>query len=250
MIQRTPELVHSAPTEVHRTDANGTGSFSNRSSIVGLATPSPDGSSTGPHSGDEDITEHAFVFVPPDPKFYYKRLFEIALDHDYEAMKDLPPDEDVSLTILSPTHEALLRDCETRWRIVAPLRASTFLALICQHYKHQEVPEACVVEAMSGLERVADVWSYWRWPWADVCYVLARVLTKKLIRSSFSGNTCSKTSQLSSTSSSLASSRSFKASSTSLSTKSSTFSRRSTRARSSRRISPTSASLLTSSSRG
>jgi hypothetical protein len=120
------------------------------------------------HSSEEEIVSEGFVFVPPDPKFYYKRLFEIALDHDYDAMSQLPPDEYVSLTILSPVHEELLRDCEKRWRIMAPVRASTFLALITQHYKHQGVPEACVGEALTGLERIEEDWPYSRWPWADV----------------------------------------------------------------------------------
>ena len=131
------------------------GSISNRSSV---------------HAGEDDslLVSDAFTFVPPDPKFYYKRLYEIALDHDYDHMSDLPPDEAVPLTILTPVHEQLLRDCQLRWRIIPPVRASTFLALITQHYKDAGVPVACVSEALGGLDRVAEDWQYDRWPWADV----------------------------------------------------------------------------------
>jgi hypothetical protein len=173
MLKRTPELVHtSAPSEVIRDPSNGHSSLgpgSNRSSVVG--GPSPDGSLVGDGSEEAMVDLASFVFVPPDPKFYFKRLYEIALDYDYEAMKDLPPDQDVSLSILSPVHEELLDDCATRWRVMRTVRAGTFLALIGQHYKLQGIPEACVGEALGGVERVAHEWSYWRWPWADVSSV-------------------------------------------------------------------------------
>nr|CRX79212.1 hypothetical protein ls5931a1_00048 [Leucosporidium scottii] len=173
MLKRTPELVHTAaPSEVIRDPSNGHSSLgpgSNRSSVVG--GPSPDGSLVGDGSEEAMVDLASFVFVPPDPKFYFKRLYEIALDYDYEAMKDLPPDQDVSLTILSPVHEELLDDCATRWRVMRTVRAGTFLALIGQHYKLQGIPESCVGEALGGVERVAHEWSYWRWPWADRNYL-------------------------------------------------------------------------------
>lgn len=164
MIKRNPDLVHSAaPSEISpRASEMG----STRSSLNALAYPlSPDTSSNSNVSLDEDTSSYAFVFVPPEPKYYYKRLFEIALDYDHQALAYLPPDQDVSLTILSSIHEELLRDCETRWRISAPLRASTFLALI---YKYPGVPEPCLMAAMSGVEQVGSTWSYWRWPWSEV----------------------------------------------------------------------------------
>lgn len=178
MIQQNPELVKAtsevAPRGVE--SYNTSGSMSNRSSVVAAISDSPDGSSIhAPSEADSAsvVPDSAFIFVPPDPKFYYKRLYEIALDHDYDAMKDLPPDEDVSLTILSAVNEELLGDCAKRWRIMGPLRAGTFLNLISQHYKHQGVPEACVAEALNGLARVDEVWPYWRWPWLDVSLLIA-----------------------------------------------------------------------------
>ncbi len=117
----------------------------------------------------DDGAAAEFVFVPPDPKAYFKRLFEIALEHDYDRMRDLPPDEDVSLTILSEVNEELLRDCEVRWRVMPTLKPATFLSLIAHHYHHQGVPEACVAEALAGVDRLAESgFEYDRWPWADV----------------------------------------------------------------------------------
>lgn len=197
MINRNPELVKSTPSEFPPSSSSSSnnnhnslsristnGSISNRSSMIGASSSSETGSIRS--SFDEESTlsssvlpDAALYFVPPDPKYFYKRLFEIALDHDYEAMKDLPPDEDVSLTILSSIHEELLSNCAVRWRIMVTLKSCTFLNLICQLYKHQGVPEACVVEAMSGLSRVADSWNYWRWPWLDVSLFSPTLSTTK-----------------------------------------------------------------------
>lgn len=117
----------------------------------------------------DDGNAAELTFVPPDPKACFKRLFEIALEHDYDRMKDLPPDEDVSLTILSEVNEELLRDCEVRWRVMPTVKPATFLSLIAFHYQHQGVPEACVVEALAGVDRLAESgFDYDRWPWADV----------------------------------------------------------------------------------
>ncbi|KAK4052310.1 hypothetical protein OIO90_004391 [Microbotryomycetes sp. JL221] len=172
MTRRNPELLRSAGPSDLSSSVNGGSvgagaSLNKRMSVMTLQPPSPEGSTYG-SSGDEDtLVDPSLVFVPPDPKFYFRRLYEIALQFDYEAMKDLPPDQDVSLTILSEINEQLLESCAIRWRIMAPLKAGTFLALIGQHYKFQGVPEACVAEALGGIERTAESWEYWRWPWAE-----------------------------------------------------------------------------------
>ncbi|KAM0786123.1 hypothetical protein ACM66B_006933 [Microbotryomycetes sp. NB124-2] len=174
MTKRNPELLRSAGPSDLNSSVNGSsaGSVNKRMSVMALQAPSPEGSAYGSSGDDEPLVDPSLVFVPPDPKYFFRRLYEIALQYDYEAMKDLPPDQDVSLTILSSINEQLLEACATRWRIMAPLKAGTFLALIGQHYKFQGVPEACVGEALSGIARVAETWEYWRWPWADRQHVL------------------------------------------------------------------------------
>ncbi|KAK4048423.1 hypothetical protein OIV83_004769 [Microbotryomycetes sp. JL201] len=170
MTKRNPELLRSAGPSDLNSSTNGAGvtsSMNKRMSAMTLQAPSPDGSAYGSSGDDDHLVDPSLVFVPPDPKYYFRRLYEVALQFDYEAMKDLPPDQDVSLTILSSINEQLLDACATRWRIMAPLRAGTFLALIGQHYKFQGVPEACVGEALGGIARVAETWEYWRWPWAE-----------------------------------------------------------------------------------
>ncbi|KAK4701807.1 hypothetical protein P7C70_g4424, partial [Phenoliferia sp. Uapishka_3] len=192
MIQRNPSLASSEPisSSSNSTPSSSamppsfprTGSYSNRSSVHGLTSPSPPSSIVGSFFGDEDFSSpltnlSAFTFVPPDPKFYFKRLYEIALEHDYSHMSDLPPDEAVPLTILTSVNESLLNDCVMRWRIIKPVRVATFLALVGGHYKDEGVPVDCVVEALGSVERCArEGWEYDRWPWADRTYLYKNLL--------------------------------------------------------------------------
>lgn len=118
--------------------------------------------------GEEDPTIPRLVFMPPDPTYYFRRLYELLLHHDYSLMSSLPPDEDVSLSILSPLHETLLLLVRKRWRIPVTLKAATFVGLVAGLYKGMGVPEECVGEALEEVERVEEKWRYWRWPLVDV----------------------------------------------------------------------------------
>ena len=108
------------------------------------------------------------TFVPADPTYYFRRLYELLLHHDYSLMSSLPPDEDVSLSILSPLHESLLESIRQRWRIPTTLKSAVFVGLVAGLYKGMGVPEECVGEALDELERTEKDWRYWRWPLIDV----------------------------------------------------------------------------------
>lgn len=140
---------------------------SRRSSRSSLVIVNSDGGIEGENDETTSVPP-GLTFVPPDPKFYYRRLYNLALEHDYALMSDLPPDQDVSLSILSPEHEELLRDCQARWRIPNTLRAATFASLIAGLYKESGVPEECVQEALDTVKREEEKWKYWRWPNEDV----------------------------------------------------------------------------------
>lgn len=163
MINRDPSLVSSARSEPLLTVAGGEhgNGGSNRSSMSGLGEKSAD------YNPTTDLTL-LFYFVPPDPKRYYQRLFDIALAHDFEAMKDLPPEETVALTILSQQHEELLRECAKRWRIMSTFHVSIFLDSITLYFRDQAVPIDCVIGALKNLDEVVESWEYWRWPIVDV----------------------------------------------------------------------------------
>lgn len=165
MIERNPLLVKSTRSEFPSAEKEVNGGGSSRNSV------GPD--ITGSRATLEDDSQQ-FYFVPPDPKYYYRRLIEIALECDIDSMKDLPPDEDVALSILSSQNEELLLECSKRWRIMPTFKVTSFLSNIVTYHTYQAVPIACVGEALENLEMVANEWEYWRWPMADVSQISSR----------------------------------------------------------------------------
>ena len=149
MLQRDPNLVKST-----RSDSSVTADVatSDRRSII--STDGADGDS--------------FFYIPPDPKSSFQRLSEISLAYAIDNMKNLPPEEDVALSILSPLHESLLQHCAKRWRITPTFRVVGRLVCVIGRYNSQEVPLACVGEALENLDECAEDWDYWRWPIVDV----------------------------------------------------------------------------------
>ncbi|GAA5876973.1 hypothetical protein JCM8547_001955 [Rhodosporidiobolus lusitaniae] len=141
---------------------------SRRSSQSSLVIVNSDGGIDGENEdGTTSFVDPSLTFVPPDPKYYYRRLYGLALEHDYALMSTLPPDQDVSLSILSAEHEQLLRDCQARWRIPNTLRVATFAGLIAGIYKEMGVPEECIQEVLDTVGREEEKWKYWRWPVED-----------------------------------------------------------------------------------
>jgi hypothetical protein len=117
---------------------------------------------------DDSTSTTKLIFLPPDPTYYFRRLYELVLHYDYSLMSSLPPDEDVSLSILSPLHETFLLLVRKRWRVPVTLKAASFVGLVAGLYKGMGVPEECVGEALEEVDRVDEKWRYWRWPLVDV----------------------------------------------------------------------------------
>ncbi|KAG0666349.1 hypothetical protein C6P46_004917 [Rhodotorula mucilaginosa] len=169
MTMRNPELVKSSAATL-AAPGPPNDLASKRSSRSSLVLVGPDGNMTSEDVDERtgfDASSSPYTFIPPDPRHCYRRLYSLALDHDYTLMSTLPPDQDVSLTILSPLHEQLLRDCQTRWRVPPTTRAATFATLIAGLYREQGVPEECAGEAIDLVKREEEKWRYWRWPTAD-----------------------------------------------------------------------------------
>lgn len=166
MTMRNPELVKSSAATLAPFPTSDLAS--KRSSRSSLVLVGPDGNMTY-EDGDDRVSDASslYTFVPPDPRYCYRRLYSLALEHDYALMSTLPPDQDVSLTILSPLYEQLLRECQVRWRVPQTTRAAVFASLIAGLYREQSVPEECAGEAIDLVRREEEKWRYWRWPTAD-----------------------------------------------------------------------------------
>lgn len=115
-------------------------------------------------SDDEIEVGHNFTYIPPNPKKAYKRLVELCLERDLEAMIHLPEDQEVSLTILSHQHLDLLNESALRWRISHPYRVTCFLDVIRYKYERDEVPIECIPEGLQMVDKTmhdvpAEFWS-------------------------------------------------------------------------------------------
>ncbi|KAF9265151.1 hypothetical protein L218DRAFT_957844 [Marasmius fiardii PR-910] len=184
MVQFNPELAKSAPTDVlssaytpsgarpgslydssSPTSRNPSISIGTRRSLYANAEEAGLGD-----DGDEDIeVGHNFTYIPPNPKRFYKRLLEICLIADLEAMlsPEVDDNDEVSLGILSPQHIDLINECAVRWRIGQQYRATCFLDLVRQFYERNDVPPECVPEALQGVTRTLHDTEMEKWPKSD-----------------------------------------------------------------------------------
>ncbi|KAN0065532.1 hypothetical protein ACQY0O_001369 [Thecaphora frezii] len=145
-----PESMGVAPAEVSAAAANG-------------AEP-PDAEAISDAIDDQDEeTFGSMVYIPPDPKAYYKRSLELCIDYDLEQIKHQPEEEEVSLSILSKHHIDLLDECAKRWRLMPPYRAVANLDVIKYKYDRGEVPLDCISEALGTVQRMLaeDDFSAW-----------------------------------------------------------------------------------------
>lgn len=113
-------------------------------------------------------TGHNFTFIPPQPRKFYKRLLELCIQADLEAMANLPEDQEVSLGILSPRHLDLLNECALRWRIGHSYRVTCFLDVIKYKYEREEVPMECIPEGLQMIGKAIHDLELKKWPRQDV----------------------------------------------------------------------------------
>lgn len=154
MMQATPALVQSADR-----DRYSNGDLSAQMDKLGL----------------QNGTSSPFTFIPPEPKETYRELLGKCLDWDLEILRTMADDEDVSLSVLSQEHVALLSECATRWRLPPSFRAWQFLDGIVDRCEQGLVPSACVHEATAMLQKVLEEMPLSTWAIPDVSFPLAKI---------------------------------------------------------------------------
>lgn len=171
MIQLKPNLARPMPSESSAQDP------SLQRPLSGLVLGSSEfgGNLTRPANhidfvtSDDDIEAgHNFSFVPPNPKKAYKRLVELCLERDLEAMVHLPEDQEVSLTIISHQHLELLNETALRWRISHFYRITCFLDVVRYKYERDEVPIECIPEGLLMVDKAMHDVPLEFWPRFDV----------------------------------------------------------------------------------
>lgn len=189
MVQFNPELAKSAPSEAlpqTSTPSGRPGSLYSATTPAGLSSRHGSISSrksvalvgSGANTldqvmeqmeGDEETQAGGnFTFIPPSPKRFYKRLLELCIQADLDAMANLPEDQEVSLGILSPKHIELINECAMRWRIGHSYRVACFLDVIKAKYEREEVPLECIPEGLQMVLKAIDDVDIGKWPKADV----------------------------------------------------------------------------------
>ncbi|KAG9125216.1 hypothetical protein FRC07_008537 [Ceratobasidium sp. 392] len=120
--------------------------------------------------GDDDEPD-SFTYIPPNPKKAYKRLVELCVDADLNAMHTLPEDQEVSLTILSPRNHEIINECAVRWRVLQTYRVACFLDVVRYKYEREEVPLECLPEALQVVNKTTGEIPLDNWPTPDVDYL-------------------------------------------------------------------------------
>ncbi|KAG8908782.1 hypothetical protein FRB99_003020 [Tulasnella sp. 403] len=121
---------------------------------------------------DDDIENGGeFTYIPPNPRKCYKRLLEICIGFDLEAIVEFPEDQEVSLMILTPEHIDLVNQCAIRWRITDAYRVICFLDVIRYKYERNEVPIECIPEALGHVAKAIHDVGLDKWSRFDIDYV-------------------------------------------------------------------------------
>ncbi|KAG9095248.1 hypothetical protein FRC06_009982 [Ceratobasidium sp. 370] len=121
--------------------------------------------------GDAEDEPDSFTYIPPNPKKAYKRLVELCVDTDLNAMHTLPEDQEVSLTILSPRNHEIINECAVRWRVLQTYRVACFLDVVRYKYEREEVPLECLPEALQVVNKTVTEIPLDHWPSPDVDYL-------------------------------------------------------------------------------
>ncbi|CEL56741.1 putative protein C11E3,02c OS=Schizosaccharomyces pombe (strain 972 / ATCC 24843) GN=SPAC11E3.02c PE=4 SV=1 [Rhizoctonia solani AG-1 IB] len=176
MIRHNPALAKFTPSEISSTVASAVAA--RPESIYGDAGVGRHDSISHRFStisiGDSDAeieTGDSFTYIPPNPKKAYKRLVELCVDADLNAMVTLPEDQEVSLTILSPRNHEIINECAVRWRVLQTYRVSCFLDVVRYKYEREEVPLDCVPEALQVVNKTISELALDLWPLPDVDYL-------------------------------------------------------------------------------
>nr|CDI56491.1 cytoplasm protein [Melanopsichium pennsylvanicum 4] len=167
MCTNNPELLKSTSGDVpglttgrplSGTPANESGS----ASLSTTATPDAEFAGLNMDAADDEAMG-GFVYIPPDPRAYYRRALEICIDYDLEMIKHQPEEEEVSLSILCKAHVELLAECAQRWRLAPPFLGVSNLDVIKTKYDHGEVPLDCVSESLATVMRTLAELDFDHW---------------------------------------------------------------------------------------
>ncbi|KAF8315851.1 hypothetical protein DL93DRAFT_2125393 [Clavulina sp. PMI_390] len=184
MVVQDPELARTTDRQLPRTnsprpqstysfrDNADDGAISRRTSAASRYSLAL--SSFPPDDGDgmdAEAQTSSFTYIPSNSKRFYKRLMELCIEHDLRAMYELDGDEEVSLEIISSETRRMVDECALRWRVANPYRVTTALDIMKYKFEREEIPFACIPEAMQSVANAAGDLPLDDWSKEDAAYL-------------------------------------------------------------------------------
>ena len=108
---------------------------------------------------DLQKNDQAYMFIPSDPRAFYRYVLNIALTHDVRDQELQPTeatDEAPSIKLLSKQSTELLNEIAIRWRIPQFSRLILLLDVIKEKYINQEIPLDTVDAAFDFVKKPLD----------------------------------------------------------------------------------------------
>ncbi len=171
LCKNNPELMKTAVTGVDAI-VNG-GRRGSATPDTAAAAASSDSPSPAPAAEDDSGAGDDFTYIPPDPLRTYKRALELCIDYDLEQIRSQEDAEEVSLSILSPIHVELLRECAQIWRISSAYRALSNFDVIRHKFEAGEAPLDCLSVAMATVDKTQQEQPPDQWKNSEVREVIA-----------------------------------------------------------------------------
>lgn len=167
-ISRRPGHAHSVSYQVPgRNDAKRTSmlSTSEAHSLYGVEEATDVdvmGLSNGSSVEDDDTP---YVYIPPDPRTYYRQLLENCIKTDMNDPEIVPvdvPGADGPMHLLSKQTKVLLDECCLRWRLPEFSRMILFLEVIHSKYREEQINLQTLDGAFIYFKNeVGSDWPYW-----------------------------------------------------------------------------------------
>ncbi|KAG0234611.1 hypothetical protein BGW42_006362 [Actinomortierella wolfii] len=117
-----------------------------RSAVTGLirALASSMNGPAGPDANSRVYHPSEFVFIPPNPKEYYRLLLNMCVDHALISFSDKEP----VANLLSAPAKSLLKECGIRWRLTSSWRDILYMEVIKERYREGKIPIGSLLEFM------------------------------------------------------------------------------------------------------
>ncbi|KAI9305848.1 hypothetical protein BJ944DRAFT_282170 [Cunninghamella echinulata] len=91
-----------------------------------------------------------FIYIPNDPKTYFKLLMNMCIDYDTNV---IPESERAKTSVISQQSDELLRECWRTWRLSQPFRAILYVEIVKKRYDQHIFDIDDIRDALRSLDK-------------------------------------------------------------------------------------------------